>query len=336
VPGFFPRATRDCEWPSLFFGGGALAWLFLCLAAGGCLSDLEEPARPDAGDFGGPDGAGGRGDGGVPGTCDPAGPFHPPEPLQTAGGSINDGVEQAWPRVSRDDLTLYYVEADTRVGAGLIEGAVRRVGRAGDDVAAAFDMGTVASEEAFVAGDNNEAPFLSADGRRLFYNNASAKTFASDRGGTEGPFPYPGDELGINETASRDLNPYLVGDVLYFASSRRNKDGTLELYRSMAQDGGLFEVAEPMDIATDPPRMQFAPAVSSDERVIFFSADGAIYRAVRRPEGTFDTATAVEELNDGFSFPGSLSPDDCLLYFHSDRRTGADYDIFVARAQIMF
>lgn len=315
----------------------AIATVVVCIAPAGCLSDLDKPAGFDGGNQGGSDGGTGGRDGGAGIKCDPAGPFDPPEPLATAGGSINDGVEQAWPRVSPDGLTLYYVEAETRIGAGLIEGAVVRLGRAGGDVTAAFDMGSKAAEEEFVAGDNNEAPFLSADGRRLYYNNASAKTFASDRGGTEGPFPYPGDELGINEVDSRDVNPYLVGDdALYFASSRRNEDGTLELFRSMAQDGGLFVVGEPMDIATEPPHMQFAPAVSSDERVVFFSGDGAIYRAVRRPEGTFDMAEEVAELNDGFSFPGSLSSDDCLLYFHSDRRTDADYDIFVARAQVTF
>jgi hypothetical protein len=89
-------------------------------------------------------------------------------------------------------------------------------------------------------------------------------------------------------------------------------------------------------LITESPHMQFAPVVSSDHRVIFFSADGGLYRAVRQPNGNFGMAESVEELDEGVSYPGSLSADDCLLYFHTDRRAGTDFDIWVARATVTF
>ena len=70
--------------------------------------------------------------------------------------------------------------------------------------------------------------------------------------------------------------------------------------------------------------------------MILFSADGALYRAVRQPNGDFAVAVLVEELDGGISYPGSLSPDDCVLYFHTDRRAGTDFDIWIARATVTF
>lgn len=305
----------------------------MCLASSGCLSDLEKPPGLDGGGPGGSDGGGGDGPAVGP-KCDPAGPFEAPEPLRTAGGSINDGVEQAWPRVSRDGLTLYYVQANTRDGGRLLDSVVLHVDRADGDPAADFDVAGAVVEEAFTASDNNDAPFLSADETKLYFGNGAEKVYVSDREGTEGPFPYPGDELGINAEESRDIHPYVVGDTLYFASSR-DDGSTLKLYRSTAVDGA-FDTAEPMNLVTENPRMEFAPVVSSDDRVLFFSADGVLYRAVRQPAGVFATAEPVEELNEGVSYPGSLSADDCVLYLHSDRRADLDFDIFVARATITF
>src|SRR5688572_1378538 len=174
----------------------AIATSIACLALGGCLSDLVEPPGRD----GSPevDGGGGGEDGSVGPKCDPAGPFGEPEPLATAGGSINDGAQQAWPRVSRDGLTLYYVQATNRDGGRLLDSTVLHAGRAGGDADSAFDVATAVAEEQFTASDNNDAPFLSSDGTRLYFSNGADKVYVSDREGTEGPFPYPGVALGIN------------------------------------------------------------------------------------------------------------------------------------------
>lgn len=314
-------------------GRCAIATLIVCLGSSGCLSDLKEPPGRDGGP-GAVDSGGGE-DGSVGPKCDPAGLFDEPEPLATAGGSINDGVEQAWPRVSRDGLTLYYVEASTRDGGRLLNGAVLHVGRAGGEADADFDMTTAVAEDEFTASDNNDAPFLSSDERRLYFSNGADKVYASDRDGSEGPFPYPGAELGLNAEGARDVHPYLVGDTLYFSTSREGGDGSLKLYRSVGVEGA-FETAEPINLITASPHFQWAPVVSSDHRVIFFSADGALYRAVRQPSGSFDMAEVVEELDEAVSYPGSLSADDCVLYFHSDRRAGTDFDIFVAQATVTF
>jgi hypothetical protein len=308
-----------------------MALSLACAAGTGCLSDLTKPAERDGGGPGSSDSAVGR-DGAVGPLCDPAGPFEPPEPLDTLSGSINTGVEEGWPRLSRDGLVLYYVQANTRDGGRFLDGEVIFLIR--DDASEDFDADSATDEASFTTSNNNEALFLSADNERLYFSTGADKVYVSARDGTEGPFPYPGEELGINAKESRDIHPYVVGDTLYFSSSR-DDGSTLELYKSTAPDGE-FVTAEPVDLITEIPHMQFAPVVSSDHRVIFFSADGALYRAVRQPSGDFATAEPVEELDEGVSYPGSLSPDDCLLYFHTDRRADTDFDIYVARATVMF
>lgn len=72
--------------------------------------------------------------------------------------------------------------------------------------------------------------------------------------------------------------------------------------RSKRTRGGEHGQPEPLDIETTPPTQQFAPVVSSDERVVFFSADeGVVYRAVRDADGRYSSAAPAADINGGHS-----------------------------------
>jgi hypothetical protein len=300
-----------------------------CLVPTGCLPDLTKPGELDGGAVG--DG-GANGDGPTDAAtgprCDPGQAFSDPVLLTTTPGSINTGVEEGWPRVSRDDRTLYFVRAATRDGGRLLGGEVLYMTReASEDL---FDEESVTAESTFISGNNNDAPVLSPDGTRLYYSNGSDRIFVSVRDDT-GPFPYPGGAIEFTDE-DRDLHPYLVGDdTIYFASSRGSDIDDLQLFRSV-RTGGNFAVPVAMFIEASSPGQQLAPVVSSDKRVVFFSADGTIYRAVREEGGTFGTAVPADDLNGGITYTGSLSRDDCVLYMHSDREDGEDFDIWMAEA----
>jgi len=106
-------------------GGRRCAIATLCAAlasSSGCLSDLTKPPGLDGGGEG-EDGGGGEPDAGGGGPrCDPALPFGEPVLLTTAPSSINTTWEDGWPRVSRDDLTLYWVRAQERDGGRFLGG----------------------------------------------------------------------------------------------------------------------------------------------------------------------------------------------------------------------
>ena len=313
-------------------GRRAIATLIVWLAPSGCLSDLTPPPGFDGGGPGGSDGGAGDSDGGVQPKCDPAGPFGVPEPLETVGGSINDGIEQGWPRVSRDGLTLYLVRADTRDGGRLLAGEIVFLSRS--DVEDEF--GAVATVETeFNPATNNDAPSVSADGLSLYYSDHSDSILVTAREEPGDLFPYPGELLHFDTDGVRDMHPYVVGDTLYFTSSRDGPVDDLDVYRANGVDDRLGAPG-PMNLQTEGPGQQIAPVVSSDHRVVFFSADGTLHRAVRQPNGEFDVAAPADDLNDGVSYAGSLSADDCVLYFHTNRRAGTDFDIWMARATVTF
>ena len=314
-------------------GGRRCAIATLCAAlasSSGCLSDLTKPPGLDGGGEG-EDGGGGEPDAGGGGPrCDPALPFGEPVLLTTAPSSINTTWEDGWPRVSRDDLTLYWVRAQERDGGRFLGGNLFFVTRDAPDTL--FDSETSMYEQEFSSDANNDAPFLSPDATELYYSNAVDHIFVSDRGAGGGLFPYPGELVNFGTEGVRDMHPYLVGDDrMYFTSSRSGSPDVLRVYSS-TRSGADWN--SPTSLNIGPDIQQIAPVVSSDHRVLFFSADGTLYRAVRGGGGTFETALPADDLNEGISYPGSLSRDDCILYFHSDR-SGGDFDIWIAQATVI-
>ena len=288
-----------------------------------------------AGGSGGSSGAGGSGGAGLTGgtgggACDPAKPFAKPAPLATTPRPINTGAQEAWPRISRDAKKLYFVRGSGRDGGRILNGDIVHVSRSHPDES--FDEATTASAQ-FTLTLNNDAPFLSPNELRLYFSNGLDHIYFSEIPSVGGAFPYPGQQVDFTSTGIRDFHPYLVGDsVLYFSSSRGGNVNELKLHSSTRTTTNKFGEPRPLNIQTTMPGQQSAPVVSSDERVVFFSNDGTIYRAIRGAGGSFGVATPADDLNGGNSYPGSLSADDCVLYLHSDRLGGTDFDIWFTRA----
>jgi hypothetical protein len=66
----------------------------------------------------------------------------------------------------------------------------------------------------------------------------------------------------------------------------------LAAYRAI-RNGDSCEAPQSLGIIASAPGQQIAPGASSDHRVVFFSADGTLYRAVRDGE-TFQTAVRLK------------------------------------------
>jgi hypothetical protein len=318
-------------------------WLLPGLAAAAlfcaCLGDDPASSTPSsdggaaaldapAGDTSTPPVGGDGGDAAVIRKCDPSRGFARPEPLATATTPVNTSEEEAWPRVSADGMTLYFVRGPSRDGGRILNGSVVRITRA--DPAEPFDNATSVAEP-FDVTTNPEAPFLAPGSLALYFSNGSDRLYVSERGRIGDPFSLS-TPINFGSGGVRDVHPYLVGgDVLYFGSTRASQD-RLEIYQSTRTPTGTFGMPQPMGLQTASVGQQFAPVVSSDQRVVFFSADGTIVRAVAGADGRFGIATPVAELNDGQSFPGSLSADDCVFYFHSTRGGSPNFNLFIARA----
>ena len=169
-------------------------------------------------------------------------------------------------------------------------------------------------------------PTISSDGQRLVFSSnrdGALHLYMATKLGT-GAFstPAPIDPL---TTAMTESGPAWFGNErLYFDRGTT----TIELHTS-EYDGATFSPASP--VAELVGETVEAPAISSDEREMFFSTNFELRRATRPTNSAAWTlAGAVTELRSGGgeAYP-TLSRDGLVIYFESDR-ANAMGDIYVA------
>jgi hypothetical protein len=267
--------------------------------------------------------------------CDPLKAFAAPVPADAFNSDANDdGLS-----VSIDGLTAYISSART---GGSNSFDIFTLTRATIDqpfgAAALLDGGVNTS-------DQERDPRISRDGLRLFYfsNHVAANGFdlyMATRATPTASFGVGVAVVGVNTTAN-EYNPFLAEDdqVLYFASDRPGGLGGTDIYQAplVAEGAAAMPV---MGADVNSAASEYRPVVSGDGLTIYFDRVGTssddIWMATRAGvTAQFGAAHAVTELDaPGADFPIWLSPDDCTLYFGSDRLSGTDgrtgWDIFQA------
>jgi Tol biopolymer transport system component len=149
----------------------------------------------------------------------------------TAVAGVNTTTAQERePRVTADGLTMYATTRPIPVGAAKFRVAFATRASTADSFGPLQDVPAINGTTT-----NDSDPFISADGRVLY--------FASDRGGnyalyrsvqTAGVFSAPALVMGTNlETTSAEITPLLSEDelTLYFASSRPGK-GSVDIFQA--------------------------------------------------------------------------------------------------------
>jgi hypothetical protein len=179
---------------------------------------------------------------------------------------------------------------------------------------------------------HERAPWLSADGRRLYYGSSatgSGDLVVSSRASTNDAFGAP-QNLGSVNGPSADNDPFLVSgeQQLFFTSSR---NGSFDLYSS-TMTGSAF--GAPVALANvNSPQEDTHPVLTADGLTLFFGSrrlapstdtDGDIWVATRTPTSpNFGTPQNLPVFNtSGAEFPVAISRDSCTLYFASNRETG--------------
>lgn len=152
--------------------------------------------------------------------------------------------------------------------------------------------------------------------------------------GEVSPYPFIDDPDADRQTPFISAN----GAELFFA--RLEGSTNADLYRvTRAADGGIGP-SEPL-ATLNTSKMDYTPVLSPDLLSLYFYSErlasvgtGSIWVAHRdRPDGPFRAPVRVEELvfDGAFSVPGSVSADNCRLYFHSNKDDGGTgHDVYVA------
>jgi hypothetical protein len=180
---------------------------------------------------------------------------------------------------------------------------------------------------ALVLTPNFQWPHLASDRLTLVYNQTNGNLYSTTRGSTTDVF-VPGSPLAAVNTADVEASPVLsgTGTALYFTRFG-GADVALQVaaWPSLSPARALVELT----IGASVPQ---APALSPDERVIYFASGAGldIYVASRADLAQpFGAPTLVPELSTAaVESPTWISPDLCRLYF--ERKGPNDFDLFVA------
>jgi hypothetical protein len=301
---------------------------------------LETTSIPDADDGGGgvtPDGADSSGVQDGPDSearCNPNAPFG--SPVLLPGPYINTTAQEGGPRLTADELTLYF-SRDTG-SPNKSDLFVAHRARTSDDFGPSSPLTTVNST-------SNEYDPSTVTGLTLFFTSDRLDghglndLYFANRGDMSSDFAPPIDlPSPLNSTAS-DAQPALRADgsELWFASNRAAPGfGKHDIYRAAAAGTSFDPPVLVAEISS--PFEDFTPTLSNDGLIVFFASNRAqagsqdIWTASRaRPTDPFSDVYAVAVLNSTYDdYPGWLSADGCRLYMSSTRPGAGDEDIYIA------
>ncbi len=251
--------------------------------------------------------------------CDPNGAFG--APVIVAG--INSDLDDAAARLSEDELEITF----SRLTGGVWD--LWRASRGSTDE----PFGAPALLTTVNSVSSDVWPTLAPDGLTLLFDAdrttpGTYHVWRSTRASKTVPFgpPLPRPDLRDN-----DVQPMLANDhALYFASSMRGGLGLGEILRSPVEANGAIGAPELLVGGVNSDAQEDAPAVTSDERVIYFrrisgAGEPDVYTASRSTvTDGFGAAMPVPGLAEPAisESPNWISPDGCHLYFHSNAVAG--------------
>jgi Tol biopolymer transport system component len=248
--------------------------------------------------------------------CDPTGTFDAPV-LLTGVNMASNGP----PRLTADELELY-LSLNTNIYRAQRSTTSEPFGAP----IALTQLNTAAQES---------DPGVSSDGLMLFFdsNRVSGQgyeLYVSTRTSRVGEFDAPSQVANVNSatTTVLDVHPFVTvdGQELWFVSTRAGGLGSLDIYRAVWNGSSFANVAAVTALNSN--TREYFPTLSADKLTVYLSSD--------RPggKGVFDIWTShrsttsdgfpapmlVPELNSSASeYVGWLSPDNCRIYFSSDR-----------------
>jgi len=198
------------------------------------------------------------------------------------------------------------------------------------------------------SGDTSKNyPFVSPDGRVMYFDSAGGTGNAADRDlwfvRREGDAWRDAKRLGpvINTRSTESFAGVTLSGTMYFCSRREDTIGQMDIYRSAQSKHGYAE-PENLGRAINSEYNDFHPYVDPEERYVIFDSQrgggyGAndLYISFRQPDGSWAEATNLgEQVNSpAADMRPCVSPDGKFLFFCSTR--GGDQDIYWINAEAL-
>lgn len=261
--------------------------------------------------------------------CDPTKPFG------TATLVFDPMQRSATPRLSPDELTIYFTSADATNSTG---SDLYRATRASK--AAAFGTPSVMTTQSSPQNDND--PSVSADDLTLFFHSArsgNAELYWASRASASVDFGLPSLIPTVNDATAADAHAYYANGELYFTSLRGGST-TYRIHRATKSGAGFTTPALVDEIAGA--WNDWQPMVTEDGLTMLFASD----RPDTKAQGGFDLWIAsrasakdpwsgfapITELSSASAdFAGWISADRCRVWFSSSRDATIQRVYFASR-----
>ncbi len=258
------------------------------------------------------------------GPCDPKKPFGAPTRLP----EFDAGAHQATPRLSHDELTIYF----TTSGQGSELAKAAR-----GSPTAPFGAPSIMAES---SPSNDNDPSVSFDHLMLFFHSnrgGNPDLYMAKRNKTIDPWGTP-TAIAPLATDAGEAHAYFrqAAGELWFV---RDEGATAYDIFVAKQNGASFGPAQKVNELSSPVN-DWQPQITEDGLTLVFASDrpggkGKFDLWIARRTSTtlpFATPTPIDELNSiEDDYTGWLSDDGCRIWFSTDRNTaGANSQIFYA------
>jgi hypothetical protein len=195
-------------------------------------------------------------------SCDPSKPFG--TPVRVA--DFDPNAARATPRLSPDELTIYFTSNSADAGADLSM-AVR------SSTSLPFGGETVLPQS---TASNDNDPMVSADQLTLWFHsnrNGTADVFVATRASASGPFGAAAIVPGIDQPTTNENHAYFrgAGSELWFISDRAGGAGAFDIY--VAKRMGKTFAAPVRVVELSSATQDWQPQPSEDGLTILFASD---------------------------------------------------------------
>jgi hypothetical protein len=254
--------------------------------------------------------------------CDPLAPFTSVTPV---GGASLASLNEYKAALSDDELEMWLgIELDGGVNA--IESARRG--------SADASFGPTSPDPNLDAVGTNADPALSDDALTIVFSRQPGLVgdwdfFGATRANRTVGFDPPAPLVNVQSVAA-EVAPFLGADgSLYFAS---NRAGSFDLFVAARAGNGFGTPAALNEMGIVVTRDGLWAYIESKRADMSIGGSDVFVAHRATTSAPFGPPAAVSELNTVFDErPNWISPDDCRLYFESNRIGGASaHDIFVA------
>jgi len=267
------------------------------------------------------------------GGCNPDAPFGAPVVI---AGLANPTYDERYPRLSPDELTIYFAFGPPAGPFVLFTASRSSIGAAfGTPAPIAGLTGGSGSDNNITVSPNGLVALMSSTRTQTSVNPNVSQIWSTSRNAPDASFAAPVWSNTTFGTQNGDFDPYFVGSSGLFYYAHLPMNGSIDLSYAVFSGGNYTGATGPSIANLNSTAEDRSPTLTPDELTIYFSSSrggtGHVWMSNRPSNAVqFQAPWMVSELSSlGNPRPGWISANNCRLYL-TINVSGND-DIYLAQ-----